>query len=89
GSVVDEQALIEALQSGTIAGAGLDVFANEPHVPQALCEMPQVVLTPHLASATTQTRQARADLAFANMRAALEGQPLQTPVPEWRQVLKA
>jgi lactate dehydrogenase-like 2-hydroxyacid dehydrogenase len=89
GSVVDEQALIEALQSGTIAGAGLDVFANEPHVPQALCEMPQVVLTPHMASATTQTRQAMADLAFANMRAALEGQPLQTPVPEWRQVLKA
>ena len=83
GSVVDEQALIEALAQGTIAGAGLDVFADEPRVPSALWTMPQVVLTPHMASATAQTRQAMADLAFANMRAALEGQPLLTPVPEW------
>jgi lactate dehydrogenase-like 2-hydroxyacid dehydrogenase len=45
--------------------------------------MPQVVLTPHMASATAQTRQAMADLAFANMRAAIEGQALLTPVPEW------
>ncbi|MFM8632093.1 MAG: 2-hydroxyacid dehydrogenase [Betaproteobacteria bacterium] len=89
GSVVDEHALIKALKSGIIAGAGLDVFAHEPHVPQDLCEMPQVVLTPHMASATNQTRQAMADLALANMRAALEGQPLRTPVPEWQQVLKA
>lgn len=83
GSVVDEQALIEALSQGTIAGAGLDVFADEPRVPSALWTMPQVVLTPHMASATAQTRQAMADLAFANMRAALEGQPLLTPIPEW------
>jgi len=86
GSVVDEQALIEALQQGTIAGAGLDVFADEPRVPSALWSLPQVVLTPHMASATAQTRQAMADLAFANMRAALEGQPLITPVPEWTAV---
>jgi len=83
GSVVDEQALIEALAQGTIAGAGLDVFADEPRVPSALWAMPQVVLTPHMASATAQTRQAMADLAFANMRAGIEGQALLTPVPEW------
>jgi len=83
GSVVDEGALIEALREGGIAGAGLDVFADEPRVPQALLDMPQVVLTPHMASATTQTRQAMADLAFANMQAGIEGRPLLTPVPEW------
>lgn len=83
GSVVDEQALIQALTEGKIAGAGLDVFADEPRVPEALWSMPQVVLTPHMASATTQTRQAMADLAFANMQAGIEGRPLITPVPEW------
>jgi phosphoglycerate dehydrogenase-like enzyme len=82
GSVVDEEALIEALQNATIAGAGLDVFASEPHVPQALWSLSQVVLTPHIASATSQTRQAMADLAFANMLAGVSGQPLLSPVPE-------
>ena len=82
GSVVDEEALVQALAGGVIAGAGLDVFANEPHVPEALWSMPNVVLTPHMASATHQTRQAMADLAFANMQAGLTGQPLLTPVPE-------
>jgi lactate dehydrogenase-like 2-hydroxyacid dehydrogenase len=82
GSVVDEDALIEALQNGTIAGAGLDVFASEPHVPQSLWSLPQVVLTPHIASATSDTRQAMADLAFANMQAGVSGQPLRSPVPE-------
>ena len=84
GSVVDESALIAALQSGVIAGAALDVFENEPHVPEVLWHMPNVVLTPHTASATRQTRQAMADLAFANMKAGLTGQPLPTPVPECR-----
>ena len=84
GSVVDEAALIKALESGVIAGAALDVFANEPHVPEALWHMPNVVLTPHMASATHQTRQAMADLAFANMQAGTSGQPLLTPVPECR-----
>jgi lactate dehydrogenase-like 2-hydroxyacid dehydrogenase len=82
GSVVDEEALIEALQNGTIAGAGLDVFASEPHVPQALWSLRQVVLTPHIASATSDTRQAMADLAFANMQAGVTGEPLRSPVPE-------
>ncbi len=82
GSVVDEVALVKALQGGVIGGAALDVFASEPSVPQELWGMPNVVLTPHMASATRQTRQAMADLAFANMKAGLEGQPLLTPVPE-------
>ena len=82
GSVVDEEALIEALQNGTIAGAGLDVFANEPNVPEVLWTMNNVVLTPHMASATSETRQAMADLAFANMQAGISGLPLLTPVPE-------
>ena len=82
GSVVDESALIEALQSGVIAGAALDVYENEPNVPQELWGLPNVVLTPHMASATRETRQAMADLAFANMKAGLSGQPLLTPVPE-------
>ena len=82
GSVVDEAALVAALQAGTIAGAGLDVFADEPHVPQALWTLPHVVLTPHMASATRETRQAMADLAFANLHAGVTGAPLRTPVPE-------
>jgi hydroxypyruvate reductase len=89
GSVVDEAALIQALTDGTIAGAGLDVFADEPNVPAALMAMSNVTLTPHMASATVQTRQAMADLAFANMQAGLNGQPLLTPVPEYQAVLKA
>jgi hydroxypyruvate reductase len=82
GSVVDEAALVAALLSGGIAGAGLDVFANEPHVPEALWRLPNVVLTPHVASATVQTRQAMADLAFANMLAVSEGRAPLTLVPE-------
>ena len=84
GSVIDEAALIEALRAGTIAGAALDVFEDEPNVPQALREMDNVVLTPHIGSATAQTRRAMADLAFANLNAQLTGQPLSTPVPECR-----
>jgi lactate dehydrogenase-like 2-hydroxyacid dehydrogenase len=82
GSVIDESALVEALRSGTIAGAGLDVFEDEPNVPQALREMDNVVLTPHIGSATAQTRRAMAELAFANLDAKLTGKPLITPVPE-------
>lgn len=82
GSVVDEEALLQALQSGTIAGAALDVYANEPHVPEAFWKLENVVLTPHMASATHETRQAMADLAFANMQAGTASRPLRTPVPE-------
>jgi len=82
GSVVDEAALIDALERGVIAGAGLDVFENEPQVPERLRALPQVVLTPHIGSATGQTRQAMADLAAANLLAHFAGRPLPSPVPE-------
>jgi hydroxypyruvate reductase len=82
GSVVDEQALIEALEAGTIAGAGLDVFEDEPRVPQRLLDLHKVVLTPHIGSATHATRQAMADLAANNLAAHFAGKPLLTPVPE-------
>ena len=82
GSVVDEQALIEALENGTIAGAGLDVFEDEPKVPQRLLDLHKVVLTPHIGSATAATRQAMADLACQNLVLHLGGQAVLTPVPE-------
>src|SRR6187455_1532066 len=81
GSVVDEAALIEALQNGTIAGAGLDVFENEPNVPAALAALDNVVLTPHVGSATWETRHAMGDLAFGNLVAHFAGKPLLSPVP--------
>ena len=82
GSVVDEAALIDALERGVIAGAGLDVFEDEPNVPERLRALPHVVLAPHIGSATGQTRQAMADLAFANLRTHFAGEPLLSPVPE-------
>ncbi len=69
GSVVDEAALVAALQSGTIAGAGLDVYADEPHVPEALRALDSVVLAPHMASATHETRRAMAELVLRNLDA--------------------
>lgn len=83
GSVVDEAALVDALQQGVIAGAALDVFEKEPHPTEALWSMDNVVLTPHMASATVQTRHAMAKLAVDNLRAHFAGQALFTPVPEW------
>ena len=84
GSVVDEAALIEALQHQRIAGAGLDVFEDEPNVPEALVALDNVVLTPHVGSATWQTRRAMMDLAFGNLEAHFAGRPLLSPVPEMR-----
>ena len=80
GSVVDEQALVTALEKGRIAGAGLDVFADEPQVPEALLGRDDVVLLPHLGSATVETRAAMTDLALANVEAFLTGGTLVTPV---------
>ncbi len=80
GSVVDQDALIHALQTGVIAGAGLDVYADEPNVPEALRALDNVALTPHAASATWQTRKAMADLAFGNLQAHFAGKPLLTPI---------
>ena len=73
GSVVDEDALIEALEYGDLGAAALDVFATEPHVPEGLLGLPNVVLTPHLGSATEETRQAMVDMTLANLRAHFAG----------------
>jgi lactate dehydrogenase-like 2-hydroxyacid dehydrogenase len=73
GSVVDEAALTEALVEGRLAGAALDVFENEPHVPDALRTSDRTVLTPHIASATVETRIAMADMVLANLDAVLAG----------------
>ena len=80
GSVVDEEALATALAGGGIAGAALDVFANEPHVPQSLRDCDRTLLTPHVGSATADARRAMADLVLANIDAFLAGNPLPTPV---------
>jgi len=80
GSVVDEPALIKALQEGKIAGAGLDVFESEPNVPEALLKMENVVVAPHVGSATHHTRNAMAQLVVDNLKAWREGRPPVTPV---------
>ncbi len=80
GSVVDEPALIEALQNGTIKAAGLDVFANEPHVPSEFMSMDNVVLLPHVGSATVETRTAMGQLLIDNILAHFDGKTLLTEV---------
>lgn len=82
GSVVDEPALVAALEAGTIAGAGLDVFAAEPKIPDALKTMDNVVLTPHMASGTVETRRDMGDLACDNLSQFLKDGTVLTPVPE-------
>jgi gluconate 2-dehydrogenase len=74
GPIVDEPALIEALQNGTIRGAGLDVYEKEPLSDSPLFKLSNAVTLPHIGSATTETRQAMADLAYTNLRAALLGE---------------
>ena len=73
GPIVDEQALVAALQAKRIAGAGLDVFENEPHVDPALLAMPNVVLTPHLGSAVAELRETMAHIVVDNIEAVLAG----------------
>jgi len=80
GSVVDEAALVKAIEQGKIAGAGLDVFENEPQVPEALLKAENVVVAPHVGSATHHTRNAMAQLVVDNLKAWLEGKPPLTPV---------
>lgn len=86
GSTVDEDALIAALQAGTIRGAGLDVFAREPHVPQALVDLPNAVLLPHVGSASEWTRRAMADLVVDNLASWFRDGRAVTPVPETKGV---
>ena len=80
GSVVDQPALIAALADGGIAGAGLDVFAEEPHVPPELLALPNVVVQPHNASGTVETRWAMGQMVMQNIAAHFAGMPLLTPV---------
>ncbi len=81
GVVVDEEALIEALESGGIAGAGLDVFENEPHVPERLRALNKVVLSPHKGAFTEEAKAEMLEMALANLRAHFTGRPLISPVP--------
>ena len=81
GSVVDEVALVEALAGGRLAGAGLDVFVAEPNVPEALLAMDNVVLLPHVASGTVETRAAMEELTLRNLDSFLASGKLVTPVP--------
>ena len=80
GSVVDEAALVAALEAGRLGGAALDVFVDEPHVPQPLLGRDDVTLLPHIGSGTVETRQAIADLALANVAQFLRDGTLVTPV---------
>ena len=79
GEIVDERALVAELVSGRI-GAGLDVFAHEPEVPRELLDLPNVVLTPHIGSATVETRKAMGDLQVENLRRHFAGKPVLTPI---------
>ncbi|MFL6799646.1 MAG: 2-hydroxyacid dehydrogenase [Xanthobacteraceae bacterium] len=82
GSVVDERALIDALKNKTIMSAGLDVYADEPNVPQELVALPNVVLFPHVGSASVATRAKMDQLVVDNLLAWKAGKPPLTPVPE-------
>src|SRR5215467_3647704 len=75
GAIVDEEALVEELVSGRIS-AGLDVFADEPRVPERLLGLPNVVLAPHIASATVETRAAMTRVLVDNVLAFVRGEPL-------------
>ena len=80
GSVVDEAALVRALETGGIRGAGLDVYEHEPQVPAELLASSRVVMLPHVGSATHETRAAMAGLVVENLAAYFAGRPLPTPV---------
>jgi lactate dehydrogenase-like 2-hydroxyacid dehydrogenase len=80
GSVVDEPVMVEMLVNRKIAGAGLDVFAFEPNVPDELKSLDHVVMTPHIGSATVETRHKMGQLVLDNLKAHFSGQRLITPV---------
>jgi len=82
GTVVDEAEMVKALREGRLGNAGLDVFEAEPQVPEALFEMENVVLTPHVASATVETRQAMGDLTVENLVRFFKEGKVTSPVPE-------
>ncbi|MGB3025741.1 2-hydroxyacid dehydrogenase [Paradevosia shaoguanensis] len=80
GSVVDQAALVDLLRTGKLGGAALDVFVDEPNVPEELFTLDNVVLSPHVASATQQTRDAMGALVVENLIAQFKGEPLLSPV---------
>lgn len=80
GSVVDEPELVTALRDGRLGGAALDVFADDPRVPEALLTLDNVILQPHIGSATVETRQAMGDLVIKNLALHFSGQPVVTPI---------
>jgi len=82
GSVIDEAALIEALQTGVICGAGLDVFEHEPKVPEILLQLPYVAVTPHLGGATLDSQLAMQNMVLTNLAAHFSGGAVPNPVPE-------
>ena len=86
GSLVDETALIEALRTGKILAAGLDVYEQRAERPEALIALPNAVLLPHVGSASVKTRRAMAECVVGNIFAWADGKPPLTPVPEtpWR-----
>ena len=86
GSIVDTAALVEALRAGTIAGAALDVFEDEPLIPDELRAMPNLVMTPHVAAFAPEVQSAGALLLQRNIELFLSGQPVLTPVPEPRAI---
>lgn len=87
GSLVDEQALIQALRTGTLAAAGLDVYQDEPHVPPELVELENTVLLPHVGSASLPTRQAMARRSAANLTSWFADRTVLTPVLETRDLV--
>ncbi len=82
GSTIDEAALVDALQRGVIAGAGLDVFEHEPQVSPALLDLPNVALTPHIGGNTMEAHTAMSDMVLANLDAFFAGRAVPTPVPQ-------
>lgn len=81
GIAVDTTALCEALESGTIAGAGIDVYENEPNVPERLTRLDNAILTPHMAAISASAQRAQRDVMVANLEAFFAGRPVPTPVP--------
>lgn len=80
GSVIDTEALAAALEQGTIAGAALDVFEHEPYVPSRLLAAPNLILSPHIAFASTSARNAQEDMVLANLEAFFAGRAVPTPI---------
>ena len=82
GIAVDTEALCDALEAGTISGAALDVYENEPDIPDRLKGLDNVVITPHMAAISANAQRAQRDIMFANLEAFFAGRPVLTPVPE-------